>query len=103
MLDPIFEANPSLDCYYKTTDGTCFFTDYTAASHANTLIDNKVSTVHRQKDTSKIEQAALINVEVKDLEPIVPIVPATPTEPVVVPKGAAPEVVIKEAKPNTKK
>ena len=94
MKNPIFEANPSLDCYYETQDGSCFFTENAAQGHAKTLKDKKVSIVHKANE---------IEVEAEVLEPVAPIEPATPTVPVVEPEKVEPKVVPMEAKPNTKK
>jgi hypothetical protein len=44
--NPVFEANPSLDCYFKTADGSPFFTENAANNHAKTLKDKTVKAVH---------------------------------------------------------
>jgi predicted DNA-binding WGR domain protein len=48
MKNPIFEANPSLDCYFETSDGSCFFTENAAESHAQTLKNKKVKSVYAE-------------------------------------------------------
>ncbi|WP_163444435.1 hypothetical protein [Flavobacterium columnare] len=47
MENSIFKANPKLDCYYETSDGASFYTDYSAKTHAQTLDDKTVTPVHR--------------------------------------------------------
>ncbi|MCH4832912.1 hypothetical protein E5F92_009575 [Flavobacterium columnare] len=47
MENNIFKANPKLDCYYETSDGVPFYTDYAAKTHAQTLDDKTVTPVHR--------------------------------------------------------
>ncbi len=42
MSKDIFEANPSLDRYYETSDGTPFYTKNSADLHAKTLEDQTV-------------------------------------------------------------
>lgn len=46
MKNPVFEANPSLDCYFETADGSPFFTENAANNHAKTLKDKTVKAVH---------------------------------------------------------
>ena len=41
----IFEAHPKLDCYFETSDGSCFYTENAAEAHSKTLKDKKVKTV----------------------------------------------------------
>ena len=43
--NPVFEANPSLDCYFETTDGEAFFTENAANNHALSLKDRTVVAV----------------------------------------------------------
>ena len=43
--NPVFEANPSLDCYFETADGGAFFTENAANNHAKTLKDKTVTAV----------------------------------------------------------
>lgn len=47
MKNKVFEANPSLDCYFQTTDGECFFTENAAKDHARSLADKTVKPFHR--------------------------------------------------------
>jgi hypothetical protein len=42
MSKDLFEANPSLDRYYETADGTAFYTNNSAELHAKTLDDKSV-------------------------------------------------------------
>jgi hypothetical protein len=42
MSKDLFEANPSLDRYYETADGTAFYTENSAELHAKTLEDQTV-------------------------------------------------------------
>lgn len=55
MGNPIFEANPSLDCYFEAGDGSCFFTENAAESHARTLADKKVKTIRRPEAVASVE------------------------------------------------
>jgi hypothetical protein len=99
----IFEANPSLDCFYETTDSSCFFTENAAEAHAKTLKDKKVNFVHKSSSTTETEQvndpseselAKQIEVVAEVLEPTAPLVETEKVEPNVVPIAE---------KPNTKK
>jgi membrane protein involved in colicin uptake len=45
--DAVFAANPDLDVYYKTSDGTPFFTQNAAGLHAMGLKDKNVTRVTR--------------------------------------------------------
>ncbi|MEG3973459.1 hypothetical protein QT970_02420 [Microcoleus sp. herbarium8] len=56
----IFEANPSLDCFYHTSDGNAFFTENTAERHATTLEDKTVVFVTRKA----VEAVAVNAIEV---------------------------------------
>jgi len=47
MSKDIFSNNPTIDLYYKTSDGTPFFTKNVAQNHAKTLEDKSVSKVTR--------------------------------------------------------
>jgi hypothetical protein len=46
-MKTIFELNPGLKEYHKTSDGVKFFTPHDAKNHARTLEDKKVSKVLR--------------------------------------------------------
>jgi hypothetical protein len=43
--DKVFDANPQLDVYYKTSDGLAFYTQNTAELHAAGLKDKTVKKV----------------------------------------------------------
>ena len=43
--DPIFEANPKLESYHKTSDGTPFYHESDAKNHAQSLKDKRVTEV----------------------------------------------------------
>jgi hypothetical protein len=43
--DKVFAKNPKLDVYYKTSDGTAFFTKNTAELHAEGLKDKTVKKI----------------------------------------------------------
>lgn len=70
MKNPVFEANPSLDCYFETTDGSCFFTENAAETHAKTLNDKKVKAVHNTNSPTNDDTNANMELEakVKELE-----------------------------------
>jgi hypothetical protein len=51
MENPIFENNPSLDCYFETSDGNCFFTEHAAQSHAHDLKNKQVKAVYKTEAT----------------------------------------------------
>ena len=55
--NPVFEANPSLDCYFETADGGAFFTENAANNHAKTLKDKTVTSV--QNTNPSIDEASL--------------------------------------------
>lgn len=97
MKNPIFEANPSLDCYFETTDGSCFFTENAAQGHAKSLKDKTVKAVHKVNDTSNSEVVKQIEVEAEEVDP------NATTEPVAEPEKVEPKVEPVVAKPNTKK
>lgn len=44
----IFEAHPKLDCYFETSDGSCFYTENAAEAHAKTQKDKKVKKVYNE-------------------------------------------------------
>lgn len=46
-MDKVFENNPNLKVYYKTSDGTAFYTESDAKLHAKTLDDKNVSPVFK--------------------------------------------------------
>lgn len=49
----IFKSYPKLTVYYKTNDGTKFFTENSAKNHAKTLDDKTVTPVYRKPAKSK--------------------------------------------------
>ena len=57
MKDPIFEANPKLEKYYKTADGNAFFTEHDAKNYAISLKSKKVETVERPFVEEKVKAA----------------------------------------------
>ncbi|MCH4829786.1 MULTISPECIES: hypothetical protein [Flavobacterium] len=128
MENNIFKANPKLDCYYETSDGVPFYTDYAAKTHAQTLDDKTVTPVHRYAVKTVATEPVDAPVEEipRDTEPTEPTdVPVEsderggtdaseeetpqdtePTEPTDVPVEETPqdtEPAQKEPKPKTKK
>ncbi|MPS74008.1 MAG: hypothetical protein E2590_12810 [Chryseobacterium sp.] len=66
--DKIFQENPKLDVYYKTSDGTAFFTMNAAKAHGNTLKNKVVEKVTRKAEkasTSKNDDAPAEQAKVK--------------------------------------
>ena len=55
--NPVFEANPRLDCYFETADGGAFFTENAANNHAKSLKDKTVTAV--QNTNPSIDEASL--------------------------------------------
>lgn len=51
-MDELFEKHPNLERYYETSDGTKFYKEHHAQTHARTLSDRDVETVKR-KDQAK--------------------------------------------------
>ena len=66
MKNEIFQANPKLDCYFKTSDGECFFTENAAKDHARSLTEKTVETLHRFDYVEPNEEV------VKPSEPVAP-------------------------------
>lgn len=58
MKNPVFEANPSLDCYFETADGSCFFTENAADSHARSLTEKTVKTRHKSDYVEPTQEVA---------------------------------------------
>lgn len=59
-MDNIFENNPKVDLYYKTSDDNAFFSKNAAQNHASTLSDKDVKKVTRSsasKETLDTEPA----------------------------------------------
>jgi len=50
MSDKIFDINPNLKAYYKTNDGTAFYTENDAKNHARGLKDKTVEKVRNIKN-----------------------------------------------------
>lgn len=72
--DKIFTANPKLQKYFKTSDGTSFFREHDAAAHARSLKDKDVETVKRsagftKEDFEQIKQEAVEKIKAKALKP----------------------------------
>lgn len=61
-MDKIFEQNPSLDIYYKTSDGSAFLLPSDATNHAKGLKDQKVEPLTRPK-TKIVEEKSQIFVQ----------------------------------------
>lgn len=60
----IFEAHPKLDCYFETSDGSCFYTENAAEAHAKTLKDKKVkSVVNKNVKSAQVEANAELDAE----------------------------------------
>lgn len=55
-MDNVFKNNPELKVYYKTADGTAFYTEPDARMHARSLSDKSVEPVYR----SVIENVAIV-------------------------------------------
>jgi len=55
-MDNVFKNNPELKVYYKTADGTAFYTEPDARMHARSLSDKSVEPVYR----SVIENVAVV-------------------------------------------
>lgn len=55
-MDKVFKNNPDLKVYYKTADGTAFYTEPDARMHARSLSDKSVEPVYR----SVIENVAVV-------------------------------------------
>ncbi|PIF44918.1 hypothetical protein CLU96_1917 [Chryseobacterium sp. 52] len=58
-MDNIFSNNPKADLYYKTSDGSAFFSKNAARNHANTLTDKDVEKVTKnavEKQESKAKK-----------------------------------------------
>ncbi|HFG0564486.1 hypothetical protein [Flavobacterium psychrophilum] len=70
MKNPVFEANPSLDCYFETADGTAFFTENAANNHAKTLKDKTVKAVHNTNTSAddNTNTDTELEAKVKELE-----------------------------------
>lgn len=66
MSKDIFSNNPTLDLYYKTSDGNAFFTKNAAHNHAKTLEDKSVKKVTKtsvKDDETKEIKTAEITVD----------------------------------------
>jgi hypothetical protein len=72
MKNSIFKANPKLDCYFETSDGTPFYTDYAANTHAKSLDNKSVKTVHR---SDAVEPTTPIEEKKEATQPVEPIAP----------------------------
>jgi hypothetical protein len=55
--DPVFENNPTISCYYKTSDGEAFYKDFDANSHARTLDNKEVQTITKDSEPVKEKPA----------------------------------------------
>ena len=133
MKKSIFKANPSLDCYFETSDGNAFYTENAAKSYAKDLDDKKVKTIYKEDFVDDEEPSELVAPEMKIVsddtqntsEPVEPVVTTEPvtdltgteqktesvelvatTEPVVTTEkveAKATTTVAETVKPNTKK
>lgn len=56
-MSDIFKEYPTLECYYKTSDGQCFFNENSAQLHGRTLKDTKVAVVERGATKEKTSEA----------------------------------------------
>lgn len=45
MKDPIFKANPQVECYFETSDGQKFYKDFDAKTHSKSLESKKIKKV----------------------------------------------------------
>lgn len=57
-MDKVFENNPNLKVYYKTSDGTAFYNESDAKLHAKTLDDKNVIPVQKQEKEVKAEKTS---------------------------------------------
>lgn len=90
MKNEIFQANPKLDCYFKTSDGESFFTENAAKDHARSLTEKTVETLHRfdyvEPNEEVVEPSEPIASEMKIVsddtqntsEPVEPVVTTEP-------------------------
>lgn len=78
-MDQIFKDNPKVDIYYKTSDGTPFFSKNAAQNHAKTLEQKNIETITRGSvknseenslkvvvDTSKLDIKNIVNKVITD-------------------------------------
>ncbi len=70
MKDSIFEANPKLDCYFETSDGTPFYTDYAADTHAKSLEHKLVKTIYRSNEVEPVEEKTEATHPVESIAPV---------------------------------
>lgn len=85
MKDPVFNANPKLEQYFKTADGNAFFTEHDAKNHATSLKSKKVEKVERpfveentkatpvKKDLTPMAKAKLRIVAIEKMETVADI------------------------------
>lgn len=55
-MSDLFKQYPNMSQYFTTSDGTPFFKEETARTHARTLKNNKVETVDRPDEQEEIEE-----------------------------------------------
>lgn len=67
-MDNIFETHPNLKEYFKTSDGSAFYTEHDAANHAKTLENRKVEKVERvvKKAAEEAEKSEELHEEVTE-------------------------------------
>lgn len=65
MKKLIFKANPSLDCYFETSDGNAFYTENAAKSYAKDLDDKKVKTIYKEDFADDDEPSEPVAPEMK--------------------------------------
>src|SRR5690554_149932 len=76
-MDKIFKNHPNLKAYYKTSDGTAFYTESDAKLHAKTLENKNIEPVFRsikekvEKAVDNIHQDKLQNDVAKDIMSVV--------------------------------
>lgn len=69
--DKIFEKNPHLKEYFKTSDGKSFYSENGATNHAKTLEDKTVTPVKRgdytsaEKSNDKTKELSALEIEMK--------------------------------------
>jgi hypothetical protein len=64
----IFDAHPKLDCYFKTSDGSCFYTENAAETHAKTLENKNVKTIVRESKAVESKEEATSDIAGNTLE-----------------------------------
>lgn len=73
-MSDLFKQYPEMSEYYQTSDGTPFFKEETANTHARTLKDKRVKTVYRpdenenDEDLPKTETAKEIIEKLKEMD-----------------------------------